>query len=287
MNGQSPFREGRGRKSVDPTVLGPRQPEPPKPHRFPKAAGADPARIQQRNPMYRQPAVLNGNRHREWRLDLPEGDYGFAAGVNSLMVTGVEFALAAREYAIVFARGDAGQVVPVVMLGLSRGENLFLDGQGRWQGRYIPAYVRRYPFILAEDGDGKLAVCIDEASPAWNRERGAALFGEGGEQSELLKSAVRFLSEFQAQYLKTERFINRLQEMDLLTEWAARALLPSGEALSLGGVLCVDEKKLLALPEQEVLDLFRSGEMAWIYSHLTSLANLRELTLRKGCVSHG
>jgi hypothetical protein len=196
-----------------------------------------------------------------------------------VILAGVEFTEAAKEYPIVFAKaGD--NVVPVALLGLRNEENLFVDDKGKWDARYIPAFVRRYPFVLAETGDqGQRMVCVDESYPGFNKDDGEPLF-ENDEPTRLLKQAIEFLEEYQRQYLRTERFVKRLQDNDLLMSLNARIDMVDGKQFSLSGLLAVDEKKLLALPDDKALELFRSGELAWLYCHLTSLGTLARMVDR-------
>src|SRR3954469_19584448 len=98
---------------------------------------------------YEKPVLLDRDRHRKRRVK-PSSSFAFARKANSLYLAGVEFGEACKEYAVVFTRGANGKTVPVVMLGLRSRENLFVDAQDRWTGRYVPAFVRRYPFVLAE-----------------------------------------------------------------------------------------------------------------------------------------
>ena len=191
----------------------------------------------------------------------------------------MEFVHIAKEYPIVFAKaGD--RTIPLALLGLRNDENLFVNAEGRWDARYLPAFVRRYPFVLAdagEGGNGNLAVCIDEGFPGFNSEEGIPLFNDDGEQAPLLENAIRFLKEYQGQHQRTEIFINRLQNLGLLSELTARAELAGGAKFSMGGLLVVEEKKLMDLEKKEALELFRSGEMGWIYAHLLSLSNMNRL----------
>ncbi|MBF0095724.1 MAG: SapC family protein [Magnetococcales bacterium] len=225
---------------------------------------------------YEQPVALNKERHRALKIDNKGANYSFAQATNSVIITGMEFVHVAKEYPIVFAKaGD--RTIPLAMLGLRNDENLYIDGNGQWDARYIPAFVRRYPFVLADSGDGNLAVCIDETFAGFNSESGTPLFNEDGEQAPLLENAIRFLKEYQGQNQRTEIFVNRLKEMELLTELTARAELAGGVKFSMGGLLVVDEKKLMELPQEKALELFRSGELGWIYAHLLSLSNMNRL----------
>jgi hypothetical protein len=212
----------------------------------------------------------------------PGSSFAFARQANSLYLAGAEFNEACKEYAIVFTRAQNGQVIPVVVLGLRSQENLFLDAQGRWQARYVPAYVRRYPFVLAQLPGQDMAVCIDEAYPGLGETEGEALFDEQGQETPFLKNALEFLTQYQRDYQRTEAFCQRLQEAGLLTEMNAQAKLADGRSFTVNGLLVVDEKKLRALPDASVLALFRSGELHLVAMHLVSLSNLQNLVERLG-----
>ena len=225
---------------------------------------------------YEQPVALNKERHRAFRIENKGASFAFSQRTNSVIITGMEFVHVAKEYPIVFAKaGD--RTIPLALLGLRNDENLFVSEAGLWDARYIPAFVRRYPFVLADSGDGNLAVCIDEGFAGFNTETGVPLFDEAGEQAPLLENAIRFLKEYQGQNQRTEIFVNRLMEMELLTELTARAELAGGVKFSMGGLLVVEEKKLMELEQEKALELFRSGELGWIYAHLLSLSNMSRL----------
>lgn len=227
---------------------------------------------------YERPVLLDRERHRRRRVR-PGASYAFARKANSLYVAGVEFAEACKEYAIVFTRSGE-RIVPVVMLGLRSRENLFVDAEGRWGGRYLPAFVRRYPFVLADLPGQALGVCIDEAYPGWNEEGGEALFDEAGQETPFLRNALDFLTQYQREYLRTEAFCQRLAQAGLLVEMNARADLADGRSFTVGSVLVVDEQKLMALPDATVLSLFRAGELHLISMHLFSLSNMQGLVDR-------
>jgi hypothetical protein len=171
-------------------------------------------------------------------------------------------------------------VVPVVMLGLRARENLFVDADNRWSGRYIPAFVRRYPFVLAELPGQSLGVCIDEAFAGLNEEEGDPLFDAEGKDTPFLRNALDFLAQYQREYLRTEAFCQKLEQAGLLTEMDARADLVDGRSFTVNGLLVVDEKKLMALPDATVLALFRAGDMHLVSLHLASLSNMQRLVDR-------
>ena len=169
---------------------------------------------------------------------------------------------------------------PVALLGLRDRENLFVDEAGKWDGRYVPAFVRRYPFVLADNGNGEFIVCVDEASPAFNAADGQAMFDEGGKNTPFLDNALNFLNAYQAQFARTEAFVKRLQELDLFTQMSAKTELTDGRSFVLNQLFIVDEQKLLQLDDKVAADLLKSGHSAWIYAHLMSLSNMSRLVDR-------
>ncbi|MBF0271327.1 MAG: SapC family protein [Magnetococcales bacterium] len=228
---------------------------------------------------YQKPMPLNKEVHRNLRMTNQAGQYGFAKPTNSVILAGGEFIEAAKEYPIVFVRSGGG-IIPAAMLGLRDAENLFIQPDGTWDARYIPAFVRRYPFVLAGgDNTQEMTVCIDESYPGFSTtgDTGQPLFDEQGEASEWLQQAIRFLQEYQAQVRRTEVFINRLNGLDLFVELTARADLVNGAQYAMQGLLVVDEKKLLELSKPQALELFRCGELGWVYAHLFSLSNMGRL----------
>lgn len=230
---------------------------------------------------YDKPVALNKSEHKDLKIKTAEADFKFAAETNSVILAGVEFTEAAKEYPIVFARAGDG-LVPVALLGLRNAENLFVDDKGAWDARYIPAFVRRYPFVLAETGDqGQRMVCIDESFAGFGKKEGEALFADDA-PTPVLQQAIDFLEEYQRQYIRTERFITRLREMDLLMALNAKVDMADGQQFALTGLMVVDEKKLLELDDSKALEFFKSGELAWVYCHLMSLGNMAKMVDRIG-----
>ena len=225
---------------------------------------------------YEKPVLLDREKHRRRRVK-PSAGFAFARKANSVYLAGVEFNEACKEYAIVFTRSGTGRIVPVVMLGLRARENLFVDDQDQWTGRYVPAFVRRYPFVLAELPGQALGVCIDEAYGGLSDQEGEALFDAQGQDTPFLRNALDFLTQYQREYLRTEAFCQRLEQAGLLMEMNARADLVDGRSFTVGSLLVVDEKKLLALPDAVALSLFRSGELHLVSMHLMSLSNMQGL----------
>ncbi len=230
---------------------------------------------------YTRPELLNRELFRNKRI-APIKDYGFASKVNSLYLAGVEFADACKEYPLVFTRVGQDKVVPVAILGLRDGENLFVDANLVWQAKYVPAFVRRYPFVLAELSGEQMGVCIDTNYPGFTDQGGEALFDTTGANTTFLQNALDFLNRYQIEHMRTERFCQRLLSLNLLVEMDAKAELTDGSSYLVNGLMVIDEQKLLQLGDAQALEIFRAGELSWIYAHLMSLPNLNTLTERLG-----
>lgn len=227
---------------------------------------------------YRTPIPLNSETHRKLKIKPSDEGLKFSGKTNSVLLAGVEFAEACKHFPIVFAKVAEQRVLPVALLGIRDEENLFVDAGGQWKSDYVPAYIRRYPFVLANaDASGQLTVCFDEAYPGFGADEGIPLFHEKGEPTDYLKGVLGFLQDYQAQLGRTDTFLKALRDCDLLVDAAANVELPGGERISIAGLMMVDERKLQALPEAQVLKLFRSGDLAWIHCHLVSISNFKRL----------
>lgn len=200
------------------------------------------------------------------------GGFAFARQLNSVPLLASEIPNAAAEYPVVFA-GEGDNLVPVAVLGLREQENLFVDAAGQWQGRYVPAFLRRYPFVFSTGDAGRtLTLCVDETYPGCNRDnRGERLFDADGEQTVYLKSVLEFLKQYQAQFERTQAFCRTLKALDLLEPMTVEFNLPDGDRRSLGGFLAVKREKLRALSADSLRQLAATDELELAYAQQQSL----------------
>ncbi len=231
--------------------------------------------------IYDRPVALNREAHRHLRLRANDR-FLHVAALNALPLVGFEFAVAVRDHPIVFAGESAAQALPVALVGLRGGENLHVQRDGHWSESYIPAFVRRYPYALAADGE-RFQVVLDEAWPGFNTEEGDPLFDSEGNESESLKRTLAFLEEYQSHIRATQAFMGELNRLDLLeSRQLQRAVSAGEEAQVLTGLWMIDEDKLKALPADQAQALLKNGALGWIYAHLLSLLNLDRLNARLG-----
>ena len=235
------------------------------------APGKTPTARQALPLFYRQLEPLSAEKHSRLSV-IEKGTYGFAKGANSVPLNAIEFALAARHYPIVFAA--EGVAPPAAVMGLRAGENLVVDEAGRWErGPYIPAYVRRYPFIaVSAPGSKEYALCLDTASDLLVEGGKRALF-QGGQPSELTKKALEFCQLYQQQADLTRQFVEALDEHDLLVGRGAKLRLASGTERTLSGFRVIDEQKFNALPDDVFLAWRHKGWIGLVYLHLASLSS--------------
>ena len=231
---------------------------------------------------YKKVIPLSKDQHRDFSIE-PVTNFKFTSKTNSLYIAAIEFFRASKEYPIVFAGSKDDAIFPAVILGFSKNQNLYIDKQGRWLANYIPAYVRRYPFILAssEGEEDNYAVCVDKSYPGFNNNnKGQQLFDIKGVESEILKQSIDFLREYQNHIQLTASFSARIKETGILEPMRANIKSNDGEEMALSGFFCVNRDKLRALPAEELQDLVKTDYLELIYAHLNSLDNIDNLLKR-------
>jgi len=232
--------------------------------------------------IYETAVPVSKAKHGEWSVE-PGADYGFSRNVNAVPLMAVEFPSAAAEYAIVFA-GTGDEAMPAVILGVREQENLYLAKEGGWGARYVPAFVRRYPFVFSSPDEGKtFTLCIDEAFKGFNREgRGERLFDAEGKPSAYVENVLKFLQQYQIEFRRTQAFCRKLKELNLLEPMRAQLTLESGERMALGGFTAVERARLKTLSAERLADLARTDELELVYAHLQSLRNFAAMRERMG-----
>jgi len=229
---------------------------------------------------YEHAVPVTSDRHGAWSVELGR-DYAFARSTNSVPLTRVEFARTAREYPIVFAGPDE-QPFPLAILGLADRQNLFIRDDGSWGADYLPAFVRRYPFVFTTtDNAQTFTLCIDEAFSGCNDEaRGERLFDDAGTPTRYLDNVMAFLREYQAEHQRTQAFGKRMAVLGLLEPMQANVALPSGQRMSLTDFKVVNRDKLKQIRDAALREMFTADDLEMVYLHLQSLQNFSSLVNR-------
>jgi len=226
---------------------------------------------------FERPAALDTNRHAKAGL-LPVQDFSFAANTNSIQVNAVEFFEAARQYPIVFTQSELP--FPLAIVGLEQ-QNYFVSNKGQWkEGAYLPAYVRKYPFVFMDVPErNEFVLCIDEAAPQYkeNGDKNTVPLFKGDDPSELTVNALEFCTSYHNHHQLTRNFCNDIQAAGLLMPMRSDIKLANGREIALAGFQTIDEKKMSALPEAKVLEFFKKGWLPLIYIALLSASNWKSL----------
>nr|WP_314445344.1 SapC family protein [uncultured Sphingomonas sp.] len=206
------------------------------------------------------------------------------ANVHAIPLTVDEFGLAQRHYPIIFSAGD--DPVPLALMGLNEGVNTFIDAEGQPIERhvYLPAYLRRYPFLLARlnpQGD-ELSLCVDPTSGAvGDFDDGQPLF-DGDQPSEATKAILQFCEQFEEAGQRTGLFMAEIKKAGLLMDGEV-AIQPEGseQPFIYRGFQMIDEEKLRELRGDELRKMNQSGLLPLIFAHLFSLSQTREIFARQ------
>jgi hypothetical protein len=227
---------------------------------------------------YNDLAPLNRQDHADWR-SRPTDKAPWLVGHHAVPLTAEEFPLAQRHYPIIFSAGD--DPVPLALMGMNEGVNVFVDDHGVVTSPvYIPAYARRYPFMLArlQPNSEELSLCFDPTSGlVGDFEDGEALF-EGEEPAELTKATLNFCEQFEIAGQKTASFVAELKKHDLLMDGELALQIEGQEQpFTYQGFRMVDENKLREMRGDVLRGWNQSGLLALVYAHLFSLDLVREV----------
>lgn len=232
--------------------------------------------------LHRQPVAVNGEKHKRTVLKVPVTDWSKVAPMNAVFVTAAECPQLASEYPIVFiaaGKDDKGNsdYAPIAVLGLAKGENLYLDG-ATWRATMLPGQMAMYPLCVARVGNDRYAVCIDESwSGVAGDGPGERLFTDAGEPTEFTRRMQGTLEKLEAQVDQTRAIGRRLAELNLLRERRFDATLPDGRKIAVDGFFMVDEAQVKALPDDQLLTLHRDGLLGLIHAHWISAGHMRRL----------
>lgn len=204
----------------------------------------------------------------------------FLVGQHAIPVTVDEFVAAQRTLPIVFTSGD--DAIPIALMGLNEGVNVFIgdDGKLTEESVYVPAYVRRYPFMLARlrpDAE-ELSLCFDPTGEAIGAfEEGDALFADG-KPTDIVQTILGFNEQFEQAGARTANFMKELREMDLLMEGEVTLQVEGNDQPFIyRGFQMINEEKLNDLRGDQLRKIQKSGLLPLIYAHLFSLSTLPQI----------
>jgi hypothetical protein len=224
---------------------------------------------------YRNPEPLDAQRHAKLGMLSSDTPYGFAARQHFVPLQVGEFGPASVNYPIIFA-GDAK--APLAVMAINSGENLFINDDGGFvPGAYMPAFIRRYPFVSArDDGSNRMVVCIDREFELFTEISPDVMLFENGEASAFTKRCVDFCATFDGDARTTQSFVDLLVGLDLFESRKA-TFTPrnpdgsTGDPMVIAEFFAVSEEKLKALPPEKLVELHNNNALSQIYAHMISL----------------
>jgi len=228
--------------------------------------------------MYKQPQIINQEQHKSKALKeisaLPQTKTMISSPIGFN-----EFYDACRDYPIFFAKDVEGKWFATALLGY-QDSNLFVNDDGKWKpGHYIPAFIRRYPFILIKTDDENLSLAVEadavEELSEVNKQR--AFFNEDNSASELSKGAMNFLLELNSVAQATSEFIKELENWGLLEEKTANIVDKDGNTHVINGFFTINEEKMTHLSDKKKADICKKGAFPLITAHLISLGNIKRM----------
>jgi hypothetical protein len=232
---------------------------------------------------YKNPEPLDAQRHARLGLRTTDRPFSFAAKQHFVPLHVTEFAPAALSYPIIFGGNN---FAPLAVMAIASGENLFVSEDGLFRpGAYIPAFIRRYPFVVAKDDAlNRLMICIDRGSDLFVDGGGDLMLFENGQPSQYTKNCIEFCGAFDADRQRTDIFVEELKGLDLF-ESKTTTFTPrladgtDGPPQTIAEYFAVSEDKLKALPTDKLEGLARSGALGQIYAHLISLIGFERLVI--------
>ena len=226
---------------------------------------------------YTNPVPIDAKKHAKLSLKKNFG-FGFTQGINAVPINMVEMPQISHFYPIAFS--PDGNATPVAILGLRDSENLFVDSQNNWEvDAYIPAYVRRYPFIFSEIPDSdQLTLCVDNVKEIVEDGGDQPLFNDKGEPSDLAQKALDFCKNYHAAAAQTLEFSQALASSDLLIEREAQINVAGNKRINFSGFRIIDEKKLSEVDDKTFLEWRQKGWLPFMYAHLFSGSQWQRLT---------
>lgn len=229
---------------------------------------------------YKDLLPLNSRDHKGWKSKTFD-NASFVGETHAIPLTIDEFVDAQRNYPIVFTAGENS--LPIALMGMNEGVNVFVDGEGKFTEQvYIPAYARRYPFILARlrPDSEEMSLCFDPtAEVVGDFKEGQELFDAESKPTAYTNGVLEFCQKFEEAGQRTKAFMEQLEKHELLMdgEIAITQNDQPDKPFVYRGFRMVDEKKLAEMSDEKILELHKNGMLVLIHAHLFSLAQMRNI----------
>lgn len=211
---------------------------------------------------------VDPKQHGKLRLDR-SGGFRFAGSAQFVPIGLEEFPAVAQDFPILFT-ADASPI-PIALLGLQQGGNLFVQQDGSWRAEtYIPAYVRTFPFVfVASTTSDDLFLGMEPDAECLKFDRGEPLF-EGDKPTAALNEAIALTAALRQNLLAAEEFARTLDETGLLEPEEAKIDFAAGGSAAVRGFKVLKRERLERTDDQTFLEWRRRNWLPAIYAHIAS-----------------
>ncbi len=230
--------------------------------------------------MYENPQPLTKDKHVKFGVQQVKKPFEFMEKSHFMPITAPEFGSACSSFPIIFA-GDAK--TPLAVMGIRQNENLFVE-KGQFNNLYyMPAFARRYPFVLAGDQENdRFVVCVDEKAECVTDKKPTQMFFEGDEPSKFTNEAFEFLKQFEQDRRATEQMIERFKELDLFEQkemnfQGNNADGSLADKQKIADYFAITDEKLRGLDAKTTKEFMDNGYLSVAYAHMLSLGNWQRL----------
>ncbi len=225
--------------------------------------------------MFGKLVVLDKEKHKDLKIN-PMTDLEFARDLTFIPLLANEVAAVGEMFPVVFSSDKMPKLVALTSLG---GKNLAINSEGKYISRYVPAFLRKYPFALAkkdEESDEKV-ILIDEDAKVFSKTKGKQLFSKDGAETEVLKNAIHFLQEWDKQHQNTEAVLKTIEEADILEEREISIGEGEDKKILIKGFKVVNREKMNNLDDATLATWVRKGIISFVDAHLNSLSKIDTL----------
>ena len=256
-----------------------------------KAPKPNPGPVSGNVMFYSNPQPLSKDKHGKFGVKSVKKPFEFMSTQHFIPITAPEFGSAAASVPIIFAGEERA---PLAVMGIRSGENLFVTEGQFAQDFYMPAFARRYPFVLANDAEnGRFVVCVDEDAECVTNKKPEKKFFDGDDTSSFTTEAFQFLQNFEQDRQATQRMIERFKELDLFEQkdmhfQGQNADGSPAERQKIADYFAVTEERLRGLSPETLKEFSENGYLAVAHAHMISLGNWQRLvnmTLRRAAVA--
>lgn len=227
-------------------------------------------------------ALLNNVDHKDLRVITTRSEK-YGDNVMFALTFPAEFRSVQAYYPILFHQNRESETYPVALFGFEQNENLFLDESG-WQAGYIPAMVRRQPFMIgfqkpkdANATENLRVLSVDMDHPRVSTSEGQALFQPLGGRTPYLEEAASLLENIYAGNAHGKQFVAALREHELIEQVTLDIQLSDGSRNQLLGFSALNEEKVSQLPGLTLEDFSQRGFLLPLFMMLASTSNVRNL----------